>query len=54
MPRAATITAPLTELTRDAEWLWTDLQKAVFQAVKPVAEDHKVLRPIDYENSDMI
>ena len=34
MPHAATITAPLTELTGDAEWLWTDLQEIAFQAVK--------------------
>ena len=54
MPHAATITAPLTELTRDAEWLWTDLQEAAIQAVKQAAEDHKVLRLIDYDNSDMI
>ena len=54
MPHAATITAPLTELTGDAEWMWTDLQEAAFQAVKRATEDHKVLRPIDYDNSDMI
>ena len=54
MPHTATITAPLTELTGDAEWLWTDLQETAFQAVKRAAEDHKVLRPIDYDNSDMI
>ena len=41
MPHAATITAPLTELTGDAEWLWTDLQEAAFQAVKRAAEDHR-------------
>ena len=54
MPHAATITAPLTELTGDAEWLWTDLQETASQAVKRAAEDHQVLRPIDYDNSDMI
>ena len=54
MPHAATITALLRELTGDAEWLWTDLQETAFQAVKRAAEDHKVLRPIDYDNSDMI
>ena len=30
MPHATTITVPLTELTRDEEWLWTDLQEAAF------------------------
>ena len=54
MPHAATITAALTELTGDEEWLWTDLQKTAFQAVKRAAEDHKALRPIDYDNSEMI
>ena len=47
MPHAATIIAPLTELTREAEWLWTDLQETAFQAVKRAAKDYKVLRPID-------
>ena len=54
MPYSATITAPLTELTGDAEWLWPDLEETGFQAVKRAAEDHKVLRPIAYDNSDMI
>ena len=54
MPHAATITAPLTELTGDAEWLWTDLPETAFQTVNRAAEDHRVLRPIDYDNSDMI
>ena len=54
MPHAATITAPVTELTGDGEWLWTDMQETAFQAVKRAAEDCKVLRPIDYDNSDMI
>ena len=53
MPHAGTITAPLSELTGDAEWLWTDLQETAFQEVKRGTEDHKVLRPIDYDNSDM-
>ena len=54
MPHAASITAPLTELTGDAEWLWTDLQEAAFLAVKRAADKHKVLRPIDYNKRDMI
>ena len=54
MPHAATITEALTELTGDAEWLWRDLQETALQAVKRAAEDHKVLNPIDYDNSDMI
>ena len=54
MPHAATITAPLTELSGDAEWLWTNLQKTACEAVKRAAEDHKILRRIDYDNSDMI
>ena len=54
LPHAATITAPLTELTGDAEWLWTDLQETAFQAVKRAAEEHRVLMPIDYNNPDMV
>src|SRR6266404_1643808 len=54
MPHAATITAPLTELTGDAEWLWTDLQEAAFLAVKRAADKHRVLRPINYNKRDMI
>jgi len=34
IPHSATITAPLTELSGNAEWLWTDLQEAAFEAVK--------------------
>ena len=41
MPHAATITAPLKELTGDAEWLWRDLQETAFQAVKRAAEDQR-------------
>jgi len=34
IPHIATITVPLTELSGNAEWLWTDLQGAAFEAVK--------------------
>jgi len=34
IPHIATITAPLTEVSGNAEWLWTDLQEAAFEAVK--------------------
>ena len=54
IPHAATITALVTELTGDAVWLWTALQETAFQEVKRAAEDHKILRPIDYDNSDII
>jgi len=54
IPHIATVTAPLTELSRNAEWLWTDLQEAAFEAVKRAAHKHKVLRPIDYNKPDMI
>jgi len=40
LPHAATITVPLTELTGNAEWLWTDLHDAAFEAVKRTAEKH--------------
>jgi len=54
IPHIATITAPLTELSGNAEWLWTDLQEAVFEAVKRAADKHKVLRLINYNKPDMI
>jgi len=54
IPHIATITAPLTELSGNAEWLWTHLQEAVFEAVKRAADKHKVLRPIAYNKSDTI
>jgi len=54
IPHIATIRAPLTELSGNAEWLWTDLQEAAFEAVKRAADTHKVLRPIDYNKPDMI
>jgi len=54
IPYIATITALLTELSRNAEWLWTDLEEAAFEAVKRAADKHKVLRPIDYNTPDML
>jgi len=54
IPHIATITAPLTELSWNAEWLRTDLQEVAFEVVKRAADKHKVLRPIDYNKPDMI
>jgi len=54
LPHAAAMTATLTELTGNAEWLWTDLHDAAFEAVKRAAEKHQVLRPIDYTIPDMV
>jgi len=42
IPHISTITAPLTELSGNAELLWTDLQEAAFEAVKRAAHKHKV------------
>ena len=54
IPHLATITAPLTEQSENAEWLSTDLQEAAFEAVKRRADKHKVLRLIDYNKPVMI
>jgi len=54
LPHIATITAPLTELSGNAESQFTDLQEGAFEAVKAGADKHKVLRPIDNNNPDMI
>jgi len=54
IPHIATITAPLTELRGNAEWLWTDLQQAPFEAVQRAADKHKVLNPIDNIKPDII
>jgi len=54
IPHIATITAPLTELSGNAEWLWTDLQQGAFEAVTRAADKHKVLRPINYNKPNMI
>jgi len=54
IPHIATITALLTELSGNAEWLWTDQQEAAFEAVKQAADKQKVLRQIDYNKPDMI
>jgi len=54
IPHIATITAPLTELSGNTEWLWRDLQEAAFEAVKRAADKHKVLRLIGYNKSDMM
>ena len=49
----ATITAELTELSGNAEWLLTDLQEPAFEAVRRAADMHKVIRPIDYNKPDI-
>ena len=54
MPHAARITTACTKLTRDEECLWTALQEAGFQGVKQADKNHKVLRAINYDNSDLI
>jgi len=54
LPHAATIKAPLTELTGNTEWLCIDLHDAAFEAVKRAAENHQALRPIDYTSPDMV
>jgi len=53
MPHVATITALHRELSGNAEWLWMDLQEVAFEAVKPAADNHQVLRPMDYNKPDM-
>jgi len=53
IPHIATIIAPLTELSGNTESLWTNLQKAAFEAVKRAGDKHKGLRPIDYNKQDM-
>jgi len=54
IPHLATITAALTELSGNPEWLSRDLQEAAFEAVKRAADKHKVLRPIHYNKPDML
>jgi len=54
IPHIATITAPLTELSGNAESVWPDLQEPAFEAVKRAADKHTVLRPIAYNKSHMI
>jgi len=54
MPHSATITAPLTELSGNPEWLFTDLQEAGFEAVTLAEDNHKVLSAVDYNKLDMI
>ena len=54
IPHISTITAPLMELSGNAEGVWTDLQDTAFEAVKRAADKHKVLRPINYSKPDTI
>jgi len=49
-----TITAPLTDLSGNAKWLWTNLKEAAFKAVRQAARKNTVLRAIDYNKSEMI
>ena len=54
IPPITTIIAPLTELSRNAAWLWTYLEEAAHAAVKRAADKHKGPRPITYNKPDMI
>ena len=54
IPHITTISAQLTKLSVNTEWLWMDLQEAAFEAVNRAADKHKVLGPIDYNKPDMI
>jgi len=53
-PHIATITALLTELSGNAEWLWTEMQEAALEPVTRAADKYKVLRLIDYNKPDII
>jgi len=41
---------PLTDLTGNAEFVWTPTHDTAFQNTKRLADDNEVIRPINYES----
>jgi len=50
LPHIATITAPLTDLTGNAEFVWTPTHDTAFQNTKRLADDNEVIRPSNHES----
>jgi len=50
LPHIATITAPLTDLTGNAAFVWTPTHDTAFQNTKRLADDNEVIRPINHES----
>ena len=50
LPHIASIAAPLTDLTGDAEWEWTPTHEKAFMQVKRTGNKKEFLQPLDYEN----
>jgi len=50
LPHIVTITAPLTDLTRNTEFVWTPTHDTAFQNTKRLADDNEVLRAINHES----
>jgi hypothetical protein len=49
---AATVTAPLTELTgSSAEWNWDHLHRQAFNQLKFLSETHAPIRPLNYKDA---
>jgi len=50
LPHIATITAPLTDLIGNAEFVWTPTHDTAFQNTQNLADDNEVIRPINHES----
>ena len=50
LPHIARITAPLTDLTRNAEFVRTPTHDTAFQNTRRLADDNEVIRPINHES----
>ena len=51
LPHIATIAAPLTDLTGDAEWVWSPTHEKAFKQVKKVGDNNKILQALRYNDS---
>src|SRR5205085_911062 len=51
LPHIATIAAPLTDPTGDAEWVWTPTHEKAFKQVKKAGDNNKILQPLRYNDS---
>lgn len=54
LPHIATVAAPITSLTRNADFEWTQLHDKSFKHVKDIAAQHFVLTPTNYDSQETI
>ena len=54
LPHLATVTAPLTVLTRTGKFIWTPTQDQAMTNVKQLVSRYEVMKPINHESGEPI